>query len=641
MALKDKKEKEVITYPSYIPTEKEVEARTWAYNAFDGMWENQTRTYPQFNHNTLQQELDESREMFNMLAIPRSDGRSNVKTASPLNKLMAILARVALTRPKIKSTAWNKYSQIDVLRADIIDDLYVWSLDNNENDQSSSMDFFFAAFDCEADGTVIDFEGFDGQTHTRKTITSYNQETGDCEWKEETCKIDQCYSQRIRPEEFFISNPYIRDVQKQSKVGWRSVYTKAQFDDEFRNYKNAKYVVPKDGFGKYQIDTYYGEKWMHRIKDEGKIEVIRVFDRYSDRMVFVANGVPLLDTPLVWDNAKKKRYPFAKSIGAQFAGGEFFWGMSLGHRLRGDASAIDTLYNLGIEQAKLAVNPPTLYTPGNDIEDFALKSGKSIEVNDISGFKELQFSSPDQSYFNFLALMSKNIDFASVDASSQGQAQGGVTARGQVIAEENARKLLSQLTMMLEDFQLQKAKLRIPNIVQFQMIPNKEFRISTNVNGQPGIREIKVIEDASQGDTPEFLDLVKYRAKISGINLSRINITTDYLRNSEYTLRIVPQSVYEQSKSLSQALLKEYMMTVAQLFPNIFQSSSELFFTKLTEAFDEDPQKYLDAVKQNIQEKNMQMLQQMKQVGAQPGQPKEGIAGQVANQPTLQELNVG
>lgn len=630
MALKNKKtteEKlEVREFPPYVPTEKEVEARTWAYKAFDVMYENQVRTYPQFNGMSLQQYLDESRQLFNLFSIPRSDGRSNIKTLSPLNKLMAILASVAMNRPKIKATAWNKQKQIDVLRGDVINDLYIWSLDNTEDTSHSNMEFFFAAFDCESDGIVIDFEGFDGNEHTRRTITSYDPTTGDCKWKEEKYKIEECYSRRIRPEEFFVINPYIRNVQKQPKVAWRTNYDYAQFLEEFGGHKNSKFVVPKDGFGEKEIQTYYGEKWTARVS-EGKVEVVRIFDRVIDRMVIVANGVPLQDCPFIWENGKKKKYPFAVSIAAPFAGGEFFWGMSLGHKLRGDASAIDTLYNLGIEQAKLAVNPPTLHTPGNDIEDFALKSGKSIEVSDIDGFKELEFSSPDQSYFNFIGLMSKNIDLASVDPVQSGVNVGGTTARGQVIAAENAKKLLSQFSMMMEDYELQKAKLRIPNIIQFLMIPNKEFRISTVVEGRPGIREIKVIDNVENGETPDFLDLVKYRAKISGINLSRINITVDYLRNTEYNLRIIPQSIYEQSKSLSQALLKEYIGTVAQLFPNIFQSASELFFSKISETYDEDPQRYLDAVKQNVQAKNMQLLQQQQQ-GGQVGQ-------QLAAQPNL------
>lgn len=621
--------------PAYIPTDKEIATRAWVYKCFDVMWENQTRGYPQFNGMTLQQYLDESRQLFNLFSIPRSDGRSNIKTLSPLNKLMAILARVAQNRPKIKATAWNKANQIDVLRGDIIDDLYNWSLDNIENENHSDIDFFFSAFDCQSDGIVIDFEGYDGNEHTRKTITEYDPETGECKWKEEIYKIEQCYSKRIRPEEFFVLNPYIRNVQKQPKVAWRTNYDKSQFDEEFGGYKNSKYVVPKDGFGEKEIQTYYGERWTSRVS-EGKVEVVRIFDRMQDRMAIVANGVVLSDSPFIWENGKKKKYPFAVSTSAPFAGGEFFWGMSLGHKLRGDSAAIDTLYNLGIEQAKLAVNPPILYTPGNEIEDYALKSGKNLEVNDLNGFKELQFKSPDQSYFNFLSVMSKNIDFASVDPVSQGQNVGGTTARGQVIAEENARKLLSQFSMMMEDYELQKANLRIPNIIQFQMIPNKEFRIETTIDGQKGIREVKVIESIDKGETPDFLDLVKYRAKISGINLSRINITVDYLRNCEYSLRILPQSIYEQSKSLSQALMKEYIGTIAQLFPNIFQSASELFFAKLSETYDEDGQKYLDAVKQNIQSKNMQMLQQMGQMGIKPGQPQPaGVGGQVASQPNL------
>ena len=601
--------------PLYNPSDKEQEARMWAYNAFDVMWNNQTRNYSQFGGASLATYLDDGRKLINLMAKKRKDKRSNIKSVAPLNKLMAILARVALNRPKIKVSAENKFGLIDPIRAAIINDLYQYSFQNIDNEHSSDIDYFMSAFNCESDGICINYEGYDSQTHTRKTITEYNPDTGEAKFEPEEFKIDSCFSLHLAPEDFFIYNPFCSSLQLQPKVAWRTLYDKAHFDSEFKNFKNFKFVRTGGQLDDKLIETYYRQGWKDRI-DKEQIEVCRVFDRWEDRMVIVANGVILQDTPLIWNNGKRKKYPFSRTVSAPFAGGDFFWGMSLAWKLQGDTSALDTLYNLGIEQAKLAVNPPYLTTAENDIENEALFAGRQIEVNDVEQFRELKFSSPDASFFNFIQLMGKNIDFASLDPVSTGQAQAGVTARGQIIAEENARKLLSQFNMMMEDLTLQEAKLRVPNIIQFQILPGYEARVNTTVKNEDGVnengvREIKFVESAEDFESQEYIDMVEKMAKLNNINLERLNFTADYLKNIKYTITIQPETAYQQARSVRQALTLEKASTVAKLFPNIFQSASELFFKDIMEAYDDDANKYLESVKQSGNQQIIQQLQQM------------------------------
>lgn len=621
--------------PLYNPTDKQIEARNWAYEAFDVMWENQTRSYPQFGDKPLATYLNEGRKMINLMSKPRKDKRSNIKSVAPLNKLMAILARVALNRTKIRVDAENKFGIIDPTRALVIQDLYQFSYDNMDNEHSADIDYFMSAFYCESDGICVNYEGYDCQTHTRKTITAYDMETGEATFEEEKFKLDACFNLHLAPEDFFIYNPFCSSLQLQPKVAWRTLYDKAHFDSEFKNFKNWKYVKTGSQIDGKLIETYYRKGWAKRI-DKEQIEVLRVFDRWEDRMVIVANGVVMQDTPLIWNNGKRKKYPFSKTISAPFAGSDFFWGMHIGWKLKGDVSALDTLYNLGIEQSKLAVNPPYLTTAENDVENESLFAGRQIEVNDVNQFRELKFSSPDASFFNFIQLMGKNIDFASLDPVSAGQAQAGVTARGQIIAEENARKLLSQFNMMMEDLVLQEAKLRVPNIIQFQIIPGFEIRVkNTRVGNQNGIREIKVVDKPEEFETQDYIDLVEKLAEVNGINLERLNITKDYLTNIKYTITIQTESSYQQSKSVRQGLTLEKASTIAKLFPNIFQSASDLFFKDIMESYDDDATKYLEAVKQAG---NQQMIQQMQQLAAQNGgQP---IAKEMAGAPALTTENL-
>jgi len=139
----------------YNPTEKDIASRKWAYDGFRVMWDNSRRTYTQFCDKTLTQYLDESRKMLNLMSKPREDGRSNIKSTTPLNKLMAILARIALNRPSIQVSATSPYGNLDKKRGDILKDLYKHSYERLDNEFSADSDYFFRAFDCASAGVMV------------------------------------------------------------------------------------------------------------------------------------------------------------------------------------------------------------------------------------------------------------------------------------------------------------------------------------------------------------------------------------------------------------------------------------------------------------------------------------------------------
>ncbi len=638
---------ETKTVPTRIEPQSERDIRGYVYKHFDTMWLNNERTYEQFNGGQLRNYVDNGRKAINIMNRPREDGRSNVKSITPLNKLLAILARTAQKRPDISVLAQNRKLMIDKVRSDVVKDLYSWSYQNIQEEADADMLYFFKAFDTTTDGTYITYEGFDNQTHTQKKITKFDPNIGQVEWKTETFKTNQCFSQQVKLTDFFIWNPYLRSLQKQPRVCWRTVYDKENFDAEFKGYKNNEFVKPGVFYRNDQEDDLYQNQWQNRVRDN-QIEVLRMFEapkgNTGDRMIIIANGVVLQDTPMIWENGKPKKYPFARTINSPFAGGEFFWGMHLWHKLEGDVSALETLYNIGIEQAKLSVNPVMLNATENEIEDNNLIAGRVLDVDDIDKIRELQFKSPDQSYFNFLDVIGHNIDLASIDEAGQGQTKADVTARASVIAEENARKLLSNFNLMMENLVLQEAKLRIPNIIQFQFLPASQFRVeNTNIKGEIGTREIQVLPKDSVGMAKlseadrelmrNEVEMIEKMAEIHGINLERLMVSSDYLSNIKYTLGVIKESSFKSSKSLDLRQYLERLGVTAQFFPEIFNGAKELFFKELYQKYEEDPNKFLEAAQgaggtENLMSK-IQQLQGGKQPQAtgSPISPTTGLGG--------------
>lgn len=601
--------KEQKTQSLYRPNDKALVTIKWVYQNFDTMWLNNQRTYEQFNGKTLKTYVEEGRKSINIMNQPREDGRSNVKSITPLNKLLAILARTAQKRPDIAVLAQNKKDLIDKARSDIIKDLYNWSYQNMQEEVDADIQYFFKAFDTTTDGTYITYEGFDNQTHTQKRITKFDPNTGEVEWKEEKFKTNQCFSQQVKITDFYIWNPYLRSIQKQPRVCWRTVYDKENFNAEFKDYLNHKFVQSGVFYRNDQADGLFQNQWQNRVRDD-QIEVLRMFEApkgdSGDRMVIMANGVVLQDTPMIWENGKPKKYPFAHTINSLFAGGEFFWGMHLWHKLEGDVSALETLFNIGIEQAKLSVNPPMLNATENEIEDNNLIAGRVLDVDDIDKIRELQFKSPDQSFFTFLDLIGQNINLSTIDPVAGGQNIQNVTARGQVIAEENARKLLSNFNLMMENLVLQEAKLRIPNIIQFQFLPGSQFRTeNTNIKGEVGVREVQVLpingKKMAQMSKEERelmeneLGMIEKMAEIHGINLERLIVSADFLQDIKYNLGVVKESSFAQSKALDIAQYLERIGVTAQFFPEIFNGAKEIFFKDFMQKYNEDPNKYLEA----------------------------------------------
>lgn len=581
------------------------------YDYYIDMQEVLENTYRYFNDRTLSEYLEDSTKRFNGYIPPRQnkyDWQAHTWNNATRNKTMALFAKMGLTRPDIKLQAVHKGDLPSRRLSGIVHDAYKYS----ETRSNESMQYFFETLDGAVKGTEITYEGYKTQYRKVKDIDTYNPLTGEMTFTEREIKeYNDCYSEICNLTDFYIWNPYERDLQSQARIIWRKRMPIDEFRYQFAKYKNVAEVRPNNQLtGDFKKD-FYGMDWTQELEAE-EVEVLYCFEKEIDEMVIIGNGIVVQDGPFPW---KHKQYPFAKTFFEPFDA-HFFWGNSLPNKMQNDQDVLNTLYNMAFDKTYLSIFPPILDSTINEIEDEILVPGRRMPVEDTNSMRELKISSVDSGHFNMLQLVSRNIDLSSVSETAQGQTGSGSTAREVVLAEENARKILGLFNIFMEDLVYQKAKLRIPNILQFYTMEERFPEIVGEENakalqsayrhirlddaeleeGKIGIRMIRLVGEAPI--TPENQTLQDNRIASEekdflsreGTPIHIIEVPASYVRNLDVDVQIVKGSGYMKSKSTEMALFLEMIKYVMSLFPDMV--NRQALYQELMRLYDLDPQKF-------------------------------------------------
>lgn len=621
------------------------------YDEFVLMRDVQNKTYKYFNDRSLTQFVDDSERRFNgYVPSKKSQGKENWQAnffhPTTRNKTTAILASAALDVPEVRITAKNEKNEINMKVARIVKDLVKSSYDNENKEENS----FFEDLECAVKGTVISYDGYLRTKVKRKEIKSYDVITGAIEYEEKEYMIDEgCQDFLVPLENFFVYSAYIRDLQKQPACIWTQYMNQRDFAYEFGNYTNFKFVKEGNELVEKDIQQrYFFEDWNSRTK-EYPIEVIRYYNKISDEHIIIANGVLMLDAPMLLGK-KRKYYPFAKTIYSPFSG-DFFWGNSLPNTLMGEQDIINSLYNMATDKTYKSLVTNLLIGNTNkddfDLEDETITLDTKIYVQDIAQVKEMPNSGLSSSDFKMIEMLGRGLDLSSVDANQQGVAGRGVTAREIVIANENARKLKGIFFLFITSLWMQKIKIRMLNVLTYYTDTNinsavgpekgkifKKFVIENTElsDGTRGNKGIIIAKDQknlpTQGEINQNVD--EYKAVNKGVNYEEVAVTSEYLNDWEYKIKIVPESVYQKDGSYAISKIEDKLKVMSTLFPQYFKKNQEKLFKDTITSYDEDPDEYDLEEQQPEQQKdeNGNPIEgtgegQPGATGAQPGQPVE------------------
>ena len=600
---------------AYKPTKEHEEIIKRVYDDFSFMRKLRNQKWKYFNDRTLKDFIDDSQLRLNGYVPSReSQGKenwqSNVFHPVTKNKFKAMIASVALDIPQIRIVAQNEKYGRDASRAEIMRNLvkFSYSQDNKEEQ------IFFEAWESAEKGTVIVYDGYLKSKAKRKIIKSFDTATGEIETEEKEIETDaQCVNFNVPLMNMYIKDINIFDIQKQPSLCWVERMEVKEFEKEFGKYKNYKDVkTSNELIDKNEDDVYFKEHWQERVKDEEPIEVIRYFNKGNDEFIVLANGVMLLNSPLLLGK-KQKKYPFAKTVFEPLAT-DFFYGNSLPNSLMGEQDVINALFNMSLDKTYKAMVPSLLIGNTNkddfDLEDQEVGIDTKIYVQDIAQVKELPIKGIDQSDVKMIEMISKGLDLSSVDSNQQGVTGKGVTAREVVIADKNAKKLKGIMYLFLTSLWIQKMKLRVMNILTYYTqakiekiagedgeIPEKyqlfnvdSVELSDGKKGTLGIQMVGTEKDLPKQNELDIQE--EAQAIQSGERYEKIYITSDYLDDWIYDIKIESDSIYQAESGLTQAKIEEKLRVFGTYYPDVLMLNKEKFSNDILLAFEDEPDEY-------------------------------------------------
>lgn len=633
-----KEEKPKDLHPNTPEEQQEITDITAKVNK---MYELQAQSWREFNDRTLRQYVDDNEKRINNYVPPRDEDFDDWQTKGfegvTREKMFAFVSKVAMERPDFKFKATNKRGELNKAIADIVGDFSEYS---HQLEDPTSVEFFYDAWVAAGHGTCIRYEGVEQDTTIEEEFDDYDVATGKITGLREKTIEGEIHAKgrRVRLTDFLWYDWYEPDIQKQPCIAEVSWMNRFKFEEEFGGYYNADQVpdlaVVSDLYG----DSFYMNQWADQ--DNDMICVTRYYEKCKGKTKFriIANGVLILATPIP---RKDGKYPYEKGIAKPHADPSFFCGKALPDEIAWDQDLYNAIKNMVVDRAILHLNRPLITDGSNEFTDVFMSPNKILNV--VGNVQQLDIQGPSQDDMAILEMFRQSMDRQTTDVSQSGQSGSGSTAREIVIANEHARKLAGVFRLFLEDFALRLERLRVGTILQFYFEPSKIDAILDEDDGalvyrtisipnrrlSDGVMGTKVISIVgSQAEVPsaEELNVDVMEAKLQGLDIDKVVINAEYIKNFNLDVAIIPESSFESSRSLELALESEYQKTIATLYPQKFQEFQEVFFRSINEIYEKDMSEFEG--KQKPQQAPVPQL----------GQPQTPTTTAMAQPPTLPKL---
>lgn len=607
------------------------------------------RNYAYFNGRNLFECIDDWTKRWNGYIPPLNplmDQTSwNIFYNFTRNAIIAYLAYVATNPVKAAIQAINKKSKTQSKKfAEAVEDLNQYSL----NEENGDARFLEAAMEAAVKGTVIVYEGYMKNFQKEKTVESFDATTGKVKYKEKDRVIfDNCFQRVVPLEDFYITNAFQPDVQKQPRIIWRNLTTYSEAQNEFSHYKNWKFVRPGNYTLAMEMQTFYRQDMLTDLPMD-RVEILRYYCKRTNTHIVLVNGVVMYSGPIPF---KDGNYPFAKTVNEPF-GIDFFWGQGMPGKYMGEQDLINSFINMMAQKTTNSLLPTGLSSDLDDlIEDDVIEIGKIRQVSDVNKWKWWESPPVNGGDFNmFQTVLGLAKDTANVMPQLGGSR---TTAREILLAQQQITQKMAFNLTFLEDLEVARTKLRTAHLFQFYSIPRIE-RItgvrgkemeelvyrdisipnSTLSDGRKGTKIVKLIGNEHKNPDKrqklaDDLSVREMQGEEQGIPTEALALSVDIFQDFDVNVQVVRESSIKRNQALDQASrleLANWRFSIAQVVPI---PNPEGLVEYVEEAFDVDKSQFEEAPA-GQQTQNPAQAQQMMQQGALPqqgGAPGQGQPG--------------
>lgn len=572
----------VETYPPYQPDEEEQDAIRETLKTIETGYNVLNKGYEYFNGRSLPEVIDDWTKRWNGYIPPMNplldQTQSQIFVNFTRNAIIGYLAKVAMNPVQPKIDAVNKKSKLpDKAFAEFLKDANQYS----NNFENAPAKFMMSGIECATKGTVIVYEGYMKTTQKEKIVDKFDAETGKYTYKNgQRIIYDNCYQRVVPLEDFFITNAFQPDVQKQPKLVWRERTSYDEAEMEFGHYANWKYVQPGNFVSGVVNTTFYRETILTAFGVD-QAEILRYYCRSENRHIIMVNGIILYDGPIPFKDGK---YPFAKSINEPF-GVDFFWGNGHPGKYMGEQDLINTFINLMSDKSINSLIPTGLSSDLDDlIEDDVIQIGKIRKVGNVEAWKWWEappVGAGEQNFFNQVLQLAR--ESANTGAGNATTPRGGkVTARQTLLHQQEVLQQLSFNMTFLEDLERDRTILRIDHILQFYSIPKlekitgksgqemnklvyRDFELPDTKlsDGEMGHKVIKIVgKEYLNPDMKEQLanelSVTEAMGAEQGLNVEALAVVADTFYDYNFQVQVVKYSSFEKNQALDQASRLEY-----------------------------------------------------------------------------------
>lgn len=422
--------------------------------------------------------------------------RSNAMRPVVRNKAISIAAHASARLLFPKVFAYNQSSELHQDSAKVMSHLMEWA-GQQGGYAMASLHAIIAALASPA--SIL----FSEYAQVTRTVKDERGDDGEWSTKDiEDAQFSGFQFENVPVDEFYISNFYEPNMQKQDWVIWRKVISYDTASIKYANasmYPNFQYVQPGMQTIMDEINKgYYNKYDNHMRRDE--VEELIYWNRAKDLKLVLVNGVLL--TP--YDNANPrndKMFPFAK-FGYGIINSRSFYYKSLSFSLQQDTTIVNTLYRMIIDGTYLSIMPPMVNTGSEKIGANVIVPGLTTNLTDKDAKLDPIRTTTEASLkagLDVLDTVGASLSESSQDPIQQGQNPATTSTAYQISRiEQNAATVLGFFVKMIVSYVQQTGNLMKGDILQYLTIAD-----AAKIDGDsPLVYKTFVVNTSKKGKGP-------------------------------------------------------------------------------------------------------------------------------------------